>query len=137
MVKGISSCTVHMEKVTYLAPFPRHAARLNHPRPVPCCITCNVLPYSQFGGRFCRRLRGWVWWGWEKTNVWIGVLQLTISKRPIPRYFKLRRCTANIPSNLPQRVRVWLGYRFSYPYPYPCLPLAFTRTGFCTRVNHY
>ena len=36
---SISSCTVHNDVVTHLAPFPRHAARLNH---LIGCIT--VLP---------------------------------------------------------------------------------------------
>jgi len=37
---GISGCTMHKDAVTHLAPFPRHAARLNYLTPVPCCVTC-------------------------------------------------------------------------------------------------
>ncbi|KAF8965914.1 hypothetical protein BDZ97DRAFT_1756926 [Flammula alnicola] len=36
----------------------------------------------------------------------------------------------------PSWVRVQWGYRFSYPYPYPRLPVAHTRAGFHTRVDH-
>jgi len=44
---GISSCTMHKDAVTHLAPFPRHAARLNHLTPVPCCVTCfPTTPHS-------------------------------------------------------------------------------------------
>ena len=53
------------------------------------------------------------------------------------RHFKPRRRTAEHTLKPASQVRVWLGYGFSYLYPYPHLPVACTRVGFCTRVDHY
>jgi len=37
---GISSCTLHKDAITHLAPIPRHAARLNDLTPILRCVTC-------------------------------------------------------------------------------------------------
>ena len=76
--------------------------------------------------------------GFETVNVVVGRRNVeSVAMCPTNIGFKLRCRTANSTLIPASRVRVWLGYRFSYPYPYPCLPVACTRAGFHTRVDHY
>ena len=96
--QGISSYTVHNDAVTHLAPFPCHAAQLNHLTPIPGCVTCCPTTPRSLEVVF---IVNWVWrcWWWsEKRNIEISS-DPTITKGTSNSNAAL----PNVPSNLPHR----------------------------------
>jgi len=77
--------------------------------------------------------------GFEDVLVMVGGKTVEIDVVELLQSFILNSDAAlpKVPSYPTSRVRVWQGYRFSYPYLYPCLPVVVTRAGFHTCVDHY